>query len=143
MVANTNSDDRTSDRTVPAAIVATVMVLIGLIPAGIVVTVYSFFLRIFIGSVSWISYIDEIALIWFPELLRGMISGFVAMLITGYFFKNFNEQAVRLSALMFWLAIIIAILAVSVSVRGVTVDTLGTVSVIVGLALGLFSDEIV
>jgi hypothetical protein len=137
-----NTTNNYHDRTILASIVATFMVVIGLIPAAIAVFVYSAFFIPFVGSSSWLPYVDEIAKNWFPELLRGIIAGFVAISATGYLFSHFNEQAVRLSAMMFWTAVIIVILVLSLAIRGITPDIVGPVALIIGLGVGLWANEV-
>ncbi|MGY2992904.1 hypothetical protein [Mesorhizobium sp. URHB0026] len=128
------------DRTIPAAVLSIVMVLVGLIPAAIVVIIYSFFMRAYLGH-SWIPYFDQISLLWFPELMRGLIAGAIAIGTTSYFFKNYNAQAVRLATFAFWGAAILLVSTFSISVRGLTLDLLGILALAVGLGFGLLSSE--
>lgn len=130
------------DRTVFAIILTVVMVLVASIPAALVVIIYGYFARFFfLGEGSLIPYLNDVALIWFPEVMRGLVSGTLAIVTTQYFFKRYNEQAVKLATTFFWAAIVILLSLISVSVRGLSLDLVGSAALIVGLAVGLSFDR--
>ena len=60
------------------AAILILFVPLSLIPAGIAVAIYRFFLRGYVQD-SWIPYLPEISMQWFPELLRGLIVGACAI----------------------------------------------------------------
>ncbi len=66
------------DRTWLAVLIAIVGVIPGILVAGVVVVVYTFFLQDVVRD-HWIPYLEEVSLLWFPELLRGLITGGVAI----------------------------------------------------------------
>lgn len=81
---------------------------------------------------------DQIGALWFPELLRGMVLGAIAIWTNRYFFPRSNVEAVRLATIAFWGAIVLLLLILSVSLRGMTLDIIGVMALIAGLGAGLW-----
>lgn len=135
-----NTAPHSGERTAVAAIVAIVAIVPAIIPAGVAVIVYSFFFSRYLGG-AWIPYVDEIGGIWFPEMVRGMVMGAVAIWISRYFFPKSNLEAVRFATLAFWGAVSLLLLGVSIAVRGLALDMVAVVAVLVGLGAGLWMVE--
>lgn len=130
-----------SDRTAVAAIVSIVMIIPAMIPAAIIVMAYAFVFKFFIGGSSWIPYVDEIGGLWFPEMLRGIILGGIAIWTSRRFFPTSNIEAVRFAAFAFWAGVLALLVIFSMSVRGITFDIVGVVGLAVGLCVGLWSTD--
>ncbi len=130
-----------SEKTAIAALVAVVMVIPGIVPAAIVALIYNFFFNFFTGGGSWIPYVDEIGQLWFPEMIRGMVVGAVAIWVSRYFFPRSNIEAVRLAALAFWGAILLLTLIFSLSLRGFTLDVIAVCALLVGFGAGLWMTD--
>lgn len=130
------------DRTVYAAVLAIVMVLVASLPAALVVIVYSYLIR-FMVSDSWtlIPYLNQIAVVFFPEVIRGIVTGAIAIATTQYFFKSYNKQAVKLATMCFWTAVVVLLSVMSMSVRGFSIEVIGSAALLVGLAGGLSMDR--
>ncbi|MBA8910691.1 hypothetical protein [Aminobacter ciceronei] len=131
----------TPENTAAAVLVAIVTVLPAAIPAAVAVLLYTFVFNLFTGGSSWIPYLHEIGLMWFPEILRGIVIGSIAMWTSRYFFPRSSVEAVRLATLAFWGALLIALLLFSVTFRGLTLDIVGVLALLVGLAVGLWTND--
>ena len=127
-----------NEKTALAAIVAIVMVIPAIIPAAVIAVVYNFFFHIFTGGASWIPYVDEIGKLWFPEMLRGMVVGAIAIWVSRHFFPRSNLEAVRLATFAFWAAILLLMLGFSFSLRGLSLDMIGVVALLTGFGVGLW-----
>jgi hypothetical protein len=126
------------DRTVWAAMLCILLVIPAVIPAGLVTLIYQFFLKGYVDD-TWIPYLPEISMQWFPEMLRGMIMGWCAIAATQAIIKTANHQAVRFAAASFWLAVLIIGGLLGLAMTGPTLDLIGMIAL--GFVLGLFNDE--
>jgi hypothetical protein len=125
------------DRTLLAVILTIVMVLVASIPAALVVIIYSYLSWFWFRGDSWVPYLDEVGRLWFPELLRGLTTGVIAIWPTQRFVKNYNEQAVKLATVTFWAAILILLTLMDLSMRGFSLDIVASIALLVGLWIGL------
>ncbi|PSL20473.1 hypothetical protein [Shimia abyssi] len=126
-------------QTLLASCLATVAVIPALIPAALLVIVYTSFLGSILSGPTWYpDFVNEVALIWFPELLRGMVAGSVALLATKYFFPAANKQIAAISAGAFWGGASVLIAVFSWLVVGFTADLIGVLAMAIGLAVGLW-----
>ena len=129
------------DRTSLAVLIAIVGAIPGFLLAGVVVMVYKFFLRSIVYD-HWIPYLEEIALLWFPELLRGLVIGGVAIGLARWRIKNADFRVARYATIAFWGAIILLIVVWSVIMIGPALDLIGAAPLLVGLGIGLWADEL-
>lgn len=136
-----NNVIESKDRTAFAIPFAIVMVLVGTIPAGIVVVIYKYFLASYTGG-SWVPFFDSFVNLWFPELLRGIVCGAVAIAATQYLFKTCKLDTVRYATLTFWCGILLAIGLFSIAIRGLTFDLIGLAAVAMGLGTSLLSTDL-
>lgn len=125
------------DRTWLAVIVAIVGCLPGYLLAGLCVVIYTFFLSWLVAD-HWIPYLEEVVLLWFPEILRGSITGFAAMALAGKAVRVANLDAVRYATFGFWGALLLFAVSINLVANGVTIDLVGTVIFMIGLGTGLW-----
>jgi hypothetical protein len=135
------NDKVLKDKTALATIAAIILVLPSFIPAALAVFIYTYFLKVYVSG-HWIPYLEEISLLWFPELMRGLIVGAVTMGITKWLFKKFNTRVIRYAVIAFWGAIILSLIAFNISMYGLNLDLIGALALLFGLGLGLFIDEL-
>ena len=132
-----------NDRTWVAVLIAIVGVIPGFLVAGVFVVVYKFFLGDVVRD-HWIPYLEEVSLVWFPELLRGVIAGGVAIYLARWRIKTADFRVVRYTTIAFWGAIVVLFVAFNVFVIGPDLvrDFIGSVAFLVGLGVGLWYDEL-
>ncbi len=129
----------TQKQTMFASCVATVAVIPALVPAALLVIVYTLFLGAILSGPTWYpDFVNQIALVWFPEFLRGMVAGSVALLATKYFFPAANKQIAAISAGAFWGGASVLIAILSLLLVGFTPDLIGIFAMAIGLAVGLW-----
>lgn len=128
-----------TDRTVWAVIVGIVVVVPALLPAALFVLIYNFFFSFYTGGGSWIPYLHEIGSVWFPELVRGMIVGVIALATVEKIFTNFNKAAVRYGVICFWGAVLFLLIGMSAYVGGLTLEMTGGVALFIGLCCGAWA----
>jgi hypothetical protein len=133
--------DQTIDRTWLAVLITIVSVIPGLILAGVVVVVYTFFLRTLVYD-HWIPYLEEITLLWFPEILRGGISSAVAIALAQWCIKNADFRVARYATIAFWGAIFLLIVAFNVRMMGLSLDIIGAIAFLLGFVAGLWADRL-
>ena len=133
-----------NDRTWVAVLIAIVGVIPGILVAGAIVVVYKFFLGDLVRD-HWIPYLEEISLVWFPELLRGLIAGGVAIYLARWRIKTADFRVVRYTTIAFWGAILVLVVAYTVFVIGpdLVPYLIGSVALLAGLGVGLWSDELI
>lgn len=133
-----------SKRTPLAAIVAILMVIPALLPAALITigyaTIYNLVVpgNYFIGA-SIFGFLDKIALVFFPEMIRGFIVGIIAIWTSKRFFPNSNLDAVRMATLAFWGGILLFVEVISIIYKGVSLSQLGVLSNLLGLGIGLWT----
>ena len=132
---------RAVDRTWLAVLIAIVGAIPGFLVAGVVVMIYTFFLR---GVVSdhWIPYLEEVSLLWFPELLRGGITGGVAIGLARWRITTADFRVARYATIAFWGAIFLLLVVLNVSMIGPTLDLIGAAAFLLGFGLGLWADKL-
>lgn len=135
-----NEDTAKKNRTWLAVMVSILLVLPALIPAGLVVIFYKYNLRFFVSD-HWIPYMEELSLQWFPELLRGLIVGAIAIFGATKLVGSADVEVVRYSTLTFWGGISVLLMTSNVGVAGLTLDMVGAIAMLVGLACGLWADK--
>lgn len=125
------------DKTGLAAVCGIFFVVPALMPAAIVVFIYKNILQSNLEH-NWIPYLDKIAILWFPELLRGMIVGGLSMYATELLFKNFNKSVVAYVVLAFWCGVALLATAIAIARGTISIESIGIIALMVGLGLGLF-----
>jgi hypothetical protein len=137
----TENQSAARDKTGLAAICSIFLVVPAFIPAAIAVFIYKYFLQFYVQG-SWIPYLEEISMLWFPELMRGLIVGAITMYAAKYLFKTFNERVVRYAVLAFWGGIVLLLVTISTAMRGLSMDIIGVIALMVGIGAGLWIDEL-
>ncbi len=132
---------RAVDRTWLAVLITIVGAIPGYLVAGVIVVVYTFFLSGMVRD-HWIPYLEEVALIWFPELLRGVITGAAAIYLAQWRIKSADFRVARYAAIAFWGAIVALLVVFNVSLVGPTLDLIGAFAFLAGLGVGLWLDEL-
>ena len=132
---------RAVDRTWLAVLIAIVGAIPGFLVGGVVVAIYTFFLR---GVVSdhWIPYLEEVSLLWFPEILRGGITGGVAIGLARWRIRTADFRVARYATIAFWGAIFLLLVVLSVNIIGPTLDLIGAAAFLVGFGVGLWADKL-
>ncbi len=134
---------RTVDRTWLAVLITIIGAIPGFLAAGVIVVVYRFFLHGVVAD-HWIPYLEEVSLVWFPELLRGVITGGVAISLARWRISVADFRVARYAAIAFWGAIVVLLVAFNVFVIGPNLvrDLIGPVAFLVGLGVGLWYDKL-
>ena len=125
------------DKTWLGIIVGILVVVPSQIPAGIVVWIYQSGLRHYVSD-NWIPYLEEVSLVIFPEMLRGVILGAASIFVTTKFVKNINIQIVRYSVLTFWAGGVVLLYVFYISKLGIDLNVFGSIFLLIGLGAGLF-----
>ncbi len=129
------------DRTWLAVLIAIVGVIPGYLLASVVVLVYAYFLQSIVRD-HWIPYLEEISLLWFPELLRGGLTGGVAIGLARWRIKTADFRVVRYTTTAFWGGIFLLLVVLGVSMIGPTLDLIGAAAFLVGFGVGLWADKL-
>jgi len=141
MTNQPTGNGQSGDRTWLAVLITIIGVIPGYLFAGVVVLFYSFFLQAIVHD-HWIPYLEEISLLWFPELLRGILTGMVAIGLARWWLSAADFRVARYAALAFWSAIILLMVSLSVSVIGPTLGLIGIFVFLTGFGLGLWGDKL-
>ena len=128
------------DRTGWGVLLAVISVLPAYFAAGIVVVVYSFILRRIVQG-HWIPYLEEISLQWFPELLRGLITGALVVIAVRRLIPTANLRVVRYTTFAFWGGIGLFLASFSVASHGLSFELIGIFAMLAGLAAGLWGSK--
>ncbi|MCC8934892.1 hypothetical protein [Rhizobium sp. 'Codium 1'] len=129
--------DKKGGHDIIACVAAILLVIPAFFTAMIVAYIYTLLLTFVIGEGHWIPYFYEVSVLWFPALLRGMITGVLALTVSRYFFPRSDVKFVALAVFAFWLLTISALLLMSGFMQGFDLNTVGVVSLVIGLAVGL------
>lgn len=132
--------EKRPEQTLLASCVATVAIIPALFPAWVIVFVYTWFFDNIIsmsGSI-WPDFVDEIALVWSTEFLRGIITGSFALFATNYFFTNANKTIAAISAGAFWGGVMVFAIVFSWFIVGFTTNLIGGFAMMLGLVSGLW-----
>jgi hypothetical protein len=132
---------QTVDRTWLAVLIAIVGVIPGYLAAGVVVVVYQFLLQSIVRD-HWIPYLEEISLLWFPELARGLVTGVVAIGLARWRVTSADFRVVRYTTTAFWGGVSLLLVVLGVSMIGPTLDLIGVAAFLVGFCLGLWADKL-
>jgi len=106
-----------NDKTWLAIILCILMVIPSILPAAVVVWLYKAMLSGYVSG-HWIPYLEEISLLYFPEMVRGAIVGVISILVTTKLVKSANFLIVRYSTMAFWSGVIILISIMNISMFG-------------------------
>ena len=132
---------RAVDRTWLAVLIAIVGVIPGYLLASVFVLVYAFFLQSIVRD-HWIPYLEEISLLWFPELARGLVTGGVAIGLARWRVVNADFRVARYATIAFWGAIFLLLVVLSVNMIGPTLDLISAAAFLVGFGVGLWADKL-
>lgn len=112
-------------------VVAILAVLPGLIPAAVIIAVYSFLFKAITASDG------GMVLELFAQILWGLVAGVFAISVTRYFFKRSNLNIVRIATLGFWGVGILFYVIILLSERGQSSEIFSSIANIVGLGIGV------
>lgn len=139
MPAEEISVSSTSTRTTVASIVAVVLVF----PASLVG--YGFrwlafgLINRFYGGGSSFPFADEIAYVIVPNLLFGVVTGMVTVGATYFPFRRANMTRVATAVVIVWAILYVVGLSLGVYLRGLGLEVMQGVAILVGIALGSFT----
>ena len=124
-----------------AVVVATSLVIPGTIVGGVLMIAYQWFLSAILESSAWPAIVDNLALLWFPSLLHGMIAGAIAILLTKRLFSQANLDAVSYSAAAVYITLG-GVLFFGFHAAGLQEDTISLFAQVTGIVVGLFTPKL-